>query len=492
MKRKKRRAVYVWIACVALLVACVNIALANVTDGDPVMVNSSADHGMWSKIATLVDGDAAIAGSWLESKTESTYPLTPYSGLAAGAYKGLQRVFRLTLRSDPLITSRLILAMLNLPLLILLLTTTIDSIDRVGRGNWARYSGILAACFATMFLPLVSSLNHQLPAAAATSLVLWIYLVVAERLEESRQVPPRTWVIAGVSAAFAVMFQILAAPMLIAWVVLFRQLDREIATPVIGGVAIALGCFAATWLIGDGLLSRGTQRAAEPELEVVAAFESPLTKPDLSIAKRVRKELTQQQLASAAEELVILAVDQSHWTVEVQQKHYTLVRQIDEWQLLKQNDDVIRLAPAVSESDTASSVTSKPSSIAVLFHGVIGHHGWFSLTPIWLLVPFAVVGGFTFGPTDYRRLAIAVAVVSLVALVIVGAMMIVDGGYRFPTELIWLTPLWLLMLTPLLEDLGKSLQGKSLVLVLLTLSAAGSLAVVTWHSAASLLSYVTL
>ncbi len=79
-------------------------------------------------------------------------PLFPT--LVAGIYAVVSCVTGMTLTDqEPMYMTRILLAFVNLPLLGLFCFATIDSIERVCRGEWMRRLLSVAVCFATMLLP---------------------------------------------------------------------------------------------------------------------------------------------------------------------------------------------------------------------------------------------------------------------------------------------------------------------------------------------------
>jgi hypothetical protein len=117
------------------------------------------------------------------------------------------------------------------------------------------------------------------------------------------------------------------------------------------------------------------------------------------------------------------------------------------------------------------------------FHLLLGHHGWFSLTPIHLLT----LAGMAFGVSRLVRrqpapdsqpsrlwAAVAAANVLLSTVVIVFYISHESGNYGGVSSgarwLIWLTPLWLLTMLPAVDWLGQRPWGRALAVVLLILS----------------------
>jgi hypothetical protein len=120
------------------------------------------------------------------------------------------------------------------------------------------------------------------------------------------------------------------------------------------------------------------------------------------------------------------------------------------------------------------------------FNVLVGHHGVFSLTPIWLL---SVFGGYlwTVRPqtTKLRELAFAIGAVSFVCLWYYifhqpsenrnyGGL---SSGFRW---VFWLAPLWLLLLLPAADVLSKTRGRRAIALTALLLSAL-SAAYPTWN-----------
>src|SRR5262249_5804446 len=112
------------------------------------------------------------------------------------------------------------------------------------------------------------------------------------------------------------------------------------------------------------------------------------------------------------------------------------------------------------------------------FHLFIGHHGYFSLMPIWLLtLPGFVIGLMRLRDEDRTRRAWALG--SLLCLLVSAAVL---GFYLFksdnyggwtngPRWLMWLAPLWLVTMFPVLDWLGRSRLGVAFALLLLVFSA---------------------
>jgi hypothetical protein len=110
------------------------------------------------------------------------------------------------------------------------------------------------------------------------------------------------------------------------------------------------------------------------------------------------------------------------------------------------------------------------------FHLLLGHHGWFSLTPIWFLTLGGLIGTMLRWrefSRDWRLFNLAIAMSSVVVIVfyagIVGT--VNYGGWTSgPRWFFWLTPLWLIAMLPAADAMGRTRGGRWLALVLLAIS----------------------
>jgi hypothetical protein len=117
----------------------------------------------------------------------------------------------------------------------------------------------------------------------------------------------------------------------------------------------------------------------------------------------------------------------------------------------------------------------EPSKAAYLFHVLLGHHGFFSLTPLWLLGLAGSIG-WAVQRDLVRRYLGALALVLLVVCVGFYVFLRPQGdrnyggvcsGFRW---LFWLTPLWLMVSLPAAEWFGETRTRRVVALLLLFFS----------------------
>jgi len=125
------------------------------------------------------------------------------------------------------------------------------------------------------------------------------------------------------------------------------------------------------------------------------------------------------------------------------------------------------------------------SRSAYAFHVLAGHHGIFSLTPIWAL---SVIGAgiWLHSGLDQRKreLAFLIAAISIVCLVFYVSRPQVDRNYGGMSSglrwMFWLAPLWLVVMLPALDAMASRRWMRGVGLALLLFSAM-SVAYPTWN-----------
>jgi hypothetical protein len=114
----------------------------------------------------------------------------------------------------------------------------------------------------------------------------------------------------------------------------------------------------------------------------------------------------------------------------------------------------------------------EPSPEVYAFNVLVGHHGIFSLTPVWL-VSLAGFGIWT-GRRDRRALALAIGLLTVVCVAFYLSRPQIDRNYGGMTSglrwMFWFAPLWLVLLLPAADWLSGRRWGRGLALVLLGLS----------------------
>lgn len=127
----------------------------------------------------------------------------------------------------------------------------------------------------------------------------------------------------------------------------------------------------------------------------------------------------------------------------------------------------------------------EPDSGVYALHATVGHHGIFSLTPVWIFSFIGLAIG-CFRP-DPRRLWELVGAMTAVSVVCLIFFLFVEGdgrnyggvcaGFRW---VFWLAPLWIVGMLPVVDGLAKRRWTRTIGLILLAASAF-SVAYPTWN-----------
>ena len=115
------------------------------------------------------------------------------------------------------------------------------------------------------------------------------------------------------------------------------------------------------------------------------------------------------------------------------------------------------------------------SQLTYLLHTTVGHHGIFSLTPVWIL-SFIGLGCWTFSVFDrrYRDLALMIIALSMIVYVFYLFRPQVDRNYGGMCcglrWMFWFIPLWSVPLVTAVDRLSRFAVGRWLCLILLAVS----------------------
>ena len=102
---------------------------------------------------------------------------------------------------------------------------------------------------------------------------------------------------------------------------------------------------------------------------------------------------------------------------------------------------------------------TNPSTVYA-FNFLVGHHGLFSLTPVWLLALFGMVLRVTGPPAALRLHRLTPLVLAVVVAFYIWRTNNYGGWSSGPRWLFWLTPLLLFALVPAADRLSGSRLGR--------------------------------
>ncbi len=354
--------------------------------------------------------------------------------LLAGLYWLLQLVTGWTLAEQPFAVVRTIVFLVNgVPFLVYLILMC-RLVERFGRTDWGRYFVLAGACFATLVTPFAITLNNHTIATFSVVFALYPAIKIMERTPSALARGERlngdpAWYLFSLAGFFAAFTACSELP----------------------AAAFAVALFGIlVWLVPKRTVLFFVPAAVIP----LAAFV-------------LTNYLAVGQLRPAYSEFggPWYEYEGSHWRKPVEGETRTGI----DWARLRE------------------------TRAEYAFHLLLGHHGLFSLTPVWVL---AVWGMLRFSLVDFLRwlrpktLEQAQSqsarnppspIQNLLCGLTLFLTVVVVGFYLFKSDnyggwtcglrwLMWLSPFWLLCLIPIADRLGEIRWGRGLAYVLLAVS----------------------
>jgi hypothetical protein len=405
--------------------------------------------------------------------------------LLAGEYWLIKTLTGATLAEQPRYIAIIMLVLTNVLPLAAALVVLARLIDRYGTTDWGRMFGVAAACFATFMTTFAVTLNNH--TIAALSLIAALAAAVPVFHDESR-----AWwrfAAAGLSLAFLAANELPALSLLVlGGIALAWKSPRQ---TLIGFLPAALVIAAAAF--GTNYLAHGDWRtpyAHRSDGPIIASLAD-----DLAVhlnAGAVPAEMFPALKAKNVEvsdrAVVIQRVRGDRWLIwdDVTRTELALqrtpegapkagieVRRHDNWYDYEDSYWLPRNLQGIDRGE--------PSPLRYAFNVLIGHHGLFSLTPIWLLSAIGCLMWTARGgrePAEAHRAQQLLALLTLVTTIIILGFYLsrpqIDRNYGGGTcclrWLLWLTPLWLLTLLPAADHISGCRWGRGFAIVLLIVS----------------------
>ncbi len=398
---------------------------------------SANDRSRWATVRALVEDDMRIPGfpyaidrviqqpNWdtidmVKHKDDGhLYSSKPplLATLIAGEYWVIYRLSGLSLGTHPFEVGRFMLVTLNVIPLAIYFLLLASLVERLGKSDWGRIFVMTAAVFATFLTTFAVVLTNHVQGAVCVMVALWAAVPIW--FDGERRWP--YFALAGLSSALLVADEL---PGLSLAVALGLALLWKAPRPAILAWLPACALVAAAFF--------GTNWIAHHSLRLPYAHNK--------------------------------GTDNWYdYTYQVGD------RTIESYWNHPQGVDLGEKSPAV-----------------YALHSLVGHHGIFSLTPIWLLsAAGTLVWLFQRRDRRLRELALLVGAVTVVcvAFYLFGVPMDkrsyggVNCGFRW---VFFLTPLWLLVMLPAVDFLGRRRWTAVLAAVLLMLSVV-SVSYPTWN-----------
>lgn len=376
---------------------------------------SANDRSRWATVASLVDYRTYVVDHFQQLRDPQTKRRTwqsidrvqhrdaagkirNYSSkppllatLVAIVYGLVKSVTGLGLQTHPMLVGRLVLAIVNLPLLAILFASLIDLTLRTCRQPWAAVATTVAITLGTMLPAFAISLNNHLPAAAATAVSLWL-------LDRQARFGPSLgkMFLAGIAIAALVANELPGLSLLPLWGLIALRLSiRHTLFGFLPGIALVAAAFFATnWLAHESLrppyMHRGVGLTiASGELPEPAATStdrfwdpedvSPELKAAISAALAANGQPPPDELQFTASRTA------NRLRIDTPAETFALDRSAGQFTLRVWDDWYDYLGTYWNDSNRRGIDLGEPSRWTYTLHMLIGHHGIFLITPAWWL-----------------------------------------------------------------------------------------------------------
>ena len=409
--------------------------------------------------------------------------------LLAYLYRGVRLVTGKDLENHPFEVVRILLILVNVVPMALFLVLMAAVFETLAQDSYTRIILLVGASLGTYLTPFSITLNNHLPAAFSVGVVLFALVHILK----NRNAWSIHFFVAGVFSAFAAANE-LPALSFFCWVgliLLVKNFFRTLLFFVPGAALVIAGFFVTNynahhdWIppyahrddgevvgrLDDGLYQAVEKKEVTPEL--AAAINQHAEQVGFYVsAGSATIHAGQMPVGKSVESRFVLTqTNDSQRLAIVRQKSGIIeIRKWDNWYEYPESFWLIGRKGGVDRGE------ARPGIYA--FHCLVGHHGIFSLTPLWILS----LGGLPLmSRHPYRRfgwIGLMTLVVSVVVVAFYLSRPLEDRNYGGGTSalrwLLWMAPLWLVAAVPMVDLLAKSIWGKIFVAILTVASIASA------------------
>ena len=407
---------------------------------------------------------------------------TLFPTLLAFKYRWLKAFTGKDLEHDRFAMAKMILILTNVLPFAIYLGLLAILVHRMSVADWAGWTVVAGAGMGTFLSTFAISINNHLPAAICVMVVVFCWLQLADR----RAKGIGWFILAGLAAAFAVSNELPALSLLCLASLGFLWLNWKF---FILGFLPAAGLIASAHF-GTNWQAHESWRPAYAHRQDGPVFGKLDPKWDEMLDRQRLPDELRDELKSQGVELspvwslwegeMKIPDGDRRWVLmdlSTKQRWALVLREGQEQIDLHQWDNWYEYPGSYWTRDVSqrSKVDQgEPSRARYLMHMTVGHHGIWSLTPMWLLSLLGAVIWLWRGKTSQRLLVIAFAMLFIVCLSFYTARPLIDRNYGGQTSglrwMFWFTPFFLMTMLPAVDALRKSTAGKVTVIILVGLS----------------------
>lgn len=475
------------------------VQVRNISQKNPSPFLSANDRSRWCTIRALVDDgtysidhimfreDGSRDPKWhsidvvkhrASDGREHYYSSKPtlYTSILAGNYWLIKQLTGATLAKETFYVARIILVMANVIPLLLALVLLARLLEYWGTANLDRLLIMAVACFGTFLTTFSITLNNHLPAA----ITLIFTLAAARPMLEGTRAPWWRFLLTGLFAAatFANELPALSMVVLLGAVLLVRDWKMTLAGYVPAFAIVVAGMF------GTNILAHGDWRTPYAHRSDGVVLS---TLDDTSFSKLLDAGKLPAELLAKANEVAETPLSgkaqieqrtaSARWVLwdEPTQQRFAIVQSADGKTIeLRQWDHWYDYDGTYWTADRLQGVDrGEPSRLVYFFHCTLGHHGLFSLSSVWIISLVGAMMWLSSGNRMQQAFAASTLLLTIVCLGFYISRPLIDRNYGGVCcclrWMIWLTPLWLVVMFPALGTVEK--RPKLAILVFLLVAA---------------------
>lgn len=347
--------------------------------------------------------------------------------------------------------------------------------EKLGSSHWGRIFVVACATQATFLSTFAITLNNHVFAAVA------VVVALAALWPIFTQESQAWWrfAVGGLASAFAVTCELpaLAFFCLLAAAILWKSPQRTLLAFVPPAAIVFAAALGTNYIAHESLKPAYAHRYKDgPTIITVApnlaqAFDAGQLPP------LVGSELKSKGIELSPQTIIEPRQPGERWVIWDDDGHDRLAVQLvnNEQLEIRAWDDWYDYEGTYWTADRLQGVDKGEPSVAVYaFNCLLGHHGLFSLTPIWL---FSVWGLYLWlrRPRDLQWcLAASILLLTIVVIAFYLSRPLIDRNYGGVTSglrwLFWLIPLWLIAMIPAADSLAHSRWGRIVAVVCFAIS----------------------
>jgi hypothetical protein len=459
---------------------------------------SSNDRSRWLTVRALVERGTFAVDEIQAEPNWDTIDMVRHDGklysskppllatLLAGPYWLAHKLTGWTLGDHPYELGRALTLLVNVLPLGIAFVVLARLVERLGTTDWGRLFVVGAATWGTFLSTFAVTLNNHI--VAAVSALLAVAAALPVWLDGERRW--RYFAAAGFFAALTAANELPALTLLglLGLALLWKAPRQTLLAGVPAALLVAAAAIGTNYLAVGSLRPPYAHRGDGPLIATVLDEGGQAAALDLGrLPRSLRDELTRHGHEVSASAEVRVVEPAVRWSIlqdeDVDEKMFAVVRSDgrlsvhawDNWYDYRyERGGKVRDSYWRTTSQRSPVDRGEPSRWMYIVHCLVGHHGIFSITPMWLLTVAGVALALRQPGSAARPLAVVTAVASLVCLAFYFAQGQENRNYGGMTSglrwMFWFAPLWLLAMLPAADWCSRRRWSRGAALVLLALS----------------------